>query len=217
MNMVRVWLALCIFLFCASPTYAATCAPKSLVHIVTVDVTPGIDPASFGAQPRSFYRIGSDKTRIEEAVDSANHIHGLIVVAEPNIWMVNLYDNSGKHIVDPGPTFNSIVPLFGMSGLPAKLASLELGCEAEWIAANAPTPTRSEQVGATRYDVYHVDAGSDATEVLERAGTNTPVFARYFHEGKLVIAIRYDLYSTGLINNPNLFTAPPGVRYVEAQ
>lgn len=99
-------------LCCAGPAYAATCAPAKLVHLVTTDVTPGIPAGSFNAQPKSFYRIGSDKMRVDEALDLANGIHGVMVTAEPNIWMANLYDHTGKHVVDPGPTFFAKAPSF---------------------------------------------------------------------------------------------------------
>ncbi len=36
--------------------------------------------------------------RSEEAPDPANHIHGLIVTAEPDTWMVNLDNGTGKQI-----------------------------------------------------------------------------------------------------------------------
>src|ERR1700738_3470004 len=98
--------------------------------------------------------------RIEEAVDAVNGIHGVIVVAEPSSWMANLYDGTGKHIVDPGPTFFAIAPVFG-TRLPGKLIDLELGCEADFIAANAPKPVRAEQVGGVGFDVYRIEEGPD--------------------------------------------------------
>lgn len=102
-----------------------------------------------------------------------------------------------------------------MTGFPAKFIDLEFGCEADYIAANALTPVRTEQIGASRFDVYRVDAGTEAVEILEQSGTGTPAFARYYHQGTLVLALRYDLYLTGLANDPTLFVPPSGVRYTE--
>lgn len=194
---------------------ATTCAPAQLVHVTITDITPGIDPASFAAQPRNYYRTGSDKMRIEEAIDAANGIHGVIVVAEPNIWMANLYDNTGKHAVDPGPTFFAKAPVFGMM-LSGKLAGFELGCEVDFIAMNSLKPLRVERVGGVSHDVYRIEDAADAIEILERSGTNTPAFARYFHQGNLAIIVRYDLYVTNLPNDSSLFLPPPNVRYTEA-
>lgn len=198
-----------------APAYAATCAPSKLVHIVLTDVTPGVQVGSFGAKPRTYYRIGNDKLRIEEAPDQQNGIHGLIVVAEPNIWMINLFDDTGKHIVDPGPTFNAVAPVIAIRGLPAKLSGLQLGCEAEFLAANALTPTSTERVGNAVFKVYRISDGDDAIELLERHGT-TPAYARYYHQGKLSLELRYDLYETGLPPDPNLFMPPNGVPMSES-
>ena len=182
-----------------------------------MDVTPGVSAQTFAAQPRGLYRIGSDKLRLEEALDSANGIHGLVVVAEPNIWMANLYDNTGNHIVDPGPSLFARAPVFGIPEVSPKLFGLEFGCEAEFLTANTALAVRSEQIGNTGYTVYRVDDNPDAVEILEKTGSNTPAFARYYHQGKLALVLRYDLYSTGLANDPDRFVPPSGVRYSETK
>jgi hypothetical protein len=203
-----------VIVACAAPAHAAICAPKKLVHAVIAEITPDIPSSSFAAQPKEFYRIGSDRLRTEEAADPGNGIHGVIVVSEPDIWMANLYDGSGKHIVDPGPTYFARAPVFGQL-LPGKLASLEIGCEPAFIAEFAPNPVRQEQVGSARYDVYRVQDGIDAVELLELPGSKAPSFARYFRNGKLVIALRYDLYAADLAENPQLFVRPAGIKYEE--
>jgi hypothetical protein len=199
----------------ASPP-ANLCAPASLVHITVSNVSPGLDPASFAAKPKDYYRIGSDRLRIEEATDTADGIHALIVVAEPNVWLANLYNGTGKHVVDPGPTFIARAPLFG-TALGGKFAGLEFGCENDFIAANGVKVTRSEQVGGIAFDVYRIENESDAIEILERSGTNTPAYARYYRQGQLLIAIQYELYATGLPNDPALFSPPPNVRYTDVR
>ncbi len=179
-------------------------------------MSPDVSPSSFAAQPKSIYRFGSDKMRTEEASDPVNHIHGLIVIAEPNIWMADLDDHTGRHIVDPGPTFFARAPVFGMEGVPPTLFSLEFGCEADFLAANAPTPLRSEQIGRASFDVYRVDEAGDAVEILEEHGSRVPTYLRYYHGGKLESALRYDVYTTGLADDPHLFVPPADVRYAEA-
>jgi hypothetical protein len=208
--------ALALALFClATPAAATTCAPEKLVHIEVANVTPGLDAASFAAQPKTYYRIGNGKLRIEEGADTVNGIHGIIVVAEPNIWIANLADNTGKHVVDAGPTYFAKAPVFG-TALRGKLIGLEFGCETDFIAANAPKPARSEQIGSTTFNVYRIDDGPDAVEIVERSGTSTPAFARYYHQDSLAMVLRYDLYLTGLPDDPSLFSPPPNVRYAKA-
>lgn len=213
MNALRSTALACGLMAVFGAPAAAACAPQKLVHITVTNVTPGVDPASFAAQPKNFYRVGTDKLRIEEALDAANHIHGVVVIAEPKIWMANLYDNTGKAIVDPGPTYFAKAPVVG-TNLKGKLIGLEFGCENDFIAANAPKPVRSEVVGGAGYDVYRVVDGSDAVEILERPGSGAPAFVRYYRQGNLAMVLRYDLYSTNLPDDPALFMPPPGVRYV---
>jgi hypothetical protein len=194
---------------------AAVCAPAKLEHIRITNVTPGIDPSSFNGQPQDMYRLGDGKMRSEEAVDSINKIHGLLVTNEPNIWMVNLYDKTGKHIVDPGPTFYAKAPIAGI--IPSKkLMSLEFGCEGDFIAAYAPTPARSEVVGSVMFDVFRVADGTDAVEILERPGSNVPSYVRYFQNGAPAFMLRYDLYETNLPDDPSLFAKPADIKYTEA-
>ena len=67
---------------------------------------------------------------------------------------------------------------------------------------------------STQYNVYRVDDNSDAIEILERPGTSTPVFARYYQQGSLVMTLHYDQYQTGLPDDPSLFSRPAGKRSI---
>jgi hypothetical protein len=205
-----------VALVCGGRATAATCAPAKLERMVVANISPGIDAASFNAKPKTYYRIGSDKLRIEEALDAANGIHAVVVVSEPNIWMANLSDGTGKHIVDPGPTFFAKAPIVGVEGISSKLLGLEFGCEADYVAANAPTPVRSEQVGNDRFDVYRIEDGSDAVEILERPGSGIPSLVRYYHQNNLAMVLQYEAYETALPNDPALFTPPANIHYTDA-
>src|SRR5207249_2734116 len=91
----------------------ADCVPEKMVKVVLRDVTPGIDRASFAAKPRTLYRWGSKYGRTEEALDSRLKIHGLIVVNEPDLFMVNLATRTGQHIVDTGGPYHFHAPIVG--------------------------------------------------------------------------------------------------------
>jgi hypothetical protein len=69
----------------------ATCAPEQMVKVVVRDATPGVDPGSFAAQPRTFYRLGTRYGRTEEVPDPEHGMHGLIVVSEPDAWRVTVF------------------------------------------------------------------------------------------------------------------------------
>jgi hypothetical protein len=196
---------------------AAACAPASLVHIVTTETTPGLDPLSFDAKPRSLYREGAKHSRLEEQQDDKNMVHGLAVINEPNIWMANLYDRTGRHIVDPNPAQTTQAEVFPDDRISPKILALEFGCEAAFVAANAPTVSRSETIDGVALDIHRVTDGAEAVEILTKPGAATPSFARYYRSDKLVWAIRYDLYDVAAVPDADMFTAPKGVKYVETQ
>jgi hypothetical protein len=212
---MKSWIVL-LAMSVAAPA-AAACAPTGLVHIVTTETTPGLDPASFDAKPRSLYREGAKHSRLEEQQDDKNMVHGLAVISEPNIWMANLYDRTGRHIVDPNPAQTTQAQVFPDDRISPKILDLEFGCEAAYVAANAPKVDRSETIDGVALDVHRVTDKTEAVEILTKPGVAAPSFARYYRSDKLVWAIRYDLYEVGAAPDADMFTAPKGVKYVETQ
>jgi hypothetical protein len=77
-----------------------------VTRIVTRYLSPVIQPGSFGAKPKTLYIASDGYSRTEEEPDPEQGVHGLIIVSEPDVWMINLFDHTGRHIVDPGPTYN---------------------------------------------------------------------------------------------------------------
>src|SRR5260370_32539241 len=86
--------------------------PETMTKLVVRLESPDIPSTSFAAQPKTMYRAGTRYCRIEEWPDIANNIHGLIVINEPDVWLVNRLDKTARHQVDPGPTFNCPMPIF---------------------------------------------------------------------------------------------------------
>src|SRR2546428_10096902 len=62
----------------ASLAWAAECAPEKMVRIVTRDATPGIDPQSFAALPKTLYRLRNRPRRGGGAHADPRGGHGLI-------------------------------------------------------------------------------------------------------------------------------------------
>src|SRR5882672_188251 len=60
---------------------------------------------SFDAQTKKVWRIGGNYLRFEDAPNPKPKIHGLIIVAEPDIWIVDRNTNRAQHTVDPGPNY----------------------------------------------------------------------------------------------------------------
>ena len=195
------------------PAFAATCAPAGTVHIVTTETTPGLDPTSFDAKPKSLFRQGAKRSRLEEQPDEVNGVQALAVVDEPNIWMADLASRTGRHLVDPGPELATHAAVFSDEKVSPRILDLEFGCEAAFIAANAPKIDRTETINSVPLDVHRFTDGFEAVEILNKHGFDEPLLARYYRDGKLAWVIRYDLYDTDAPTDPDMFTAPKGVKF----
>jgi hypothetical protein len=198
----------------ASVAHAAACAPPAMVRMVVRDVTPGMPADGHAAKPWVTYRQGSGNIRMEEAEDPARKLHLLIVTHEPDTWFVNLTDNSGNHIVDPGPTFAAHAPIFTGKGVSPEITALEYGCEAAFVAAKAPKPESRTTVGGEPLAIHVFRKGEERVEISMTA-KGAPRQAAYYRGQTLLKLFRYDAYVSGMALNPVLFSAPKGVAYAE--
>jgi hypothetical protein len=136
--------------------------PKTMMKISTRLVSARVESGAFATQLKTTWRSGTRYARIAEAPDRQNHIHGLIVINEPDVWMINLFDKSGQHIVDPGPSLDAHIPIFQVSGKAKReLDALELGKELEFFTGNGAKQSAGEVINGKatdRYDATLVEA-----------------------------------------------------------
>lgn len=90
---------------------------------------------SFDAQVKKVWRVGDTLLRFEDAPNPVTKIHGLIIVSEPDIWIIDRNTNKGQHTVDPGPNFKMHFPLLA-SEESEKLRELEFGDELNYFLSN---------------------------------------------------------------------------------
>ena len=193
---------------------AAACAPERMVRIVTRVATPPAEPGSFGAAPKTLYRLGTKYGRVEELPNPATKLHLLIVVNEPDVWMVNRLDRTGRHIVDQGPTFNFRAAIFDKDGMPPILRSLELGCERAFLAANNAKPAGGAMFVSRRCELHTVTAADFRVTICLGAGKK-PMRASIYERGTLLFDMEYDSYEDELAPNLKLFERPAGIVFSE--
>lgn len=198
----------------ASPAIADTCAPPTLTKIVTRSVGPGIARGTFRAEPIVMYRLGERFMRTEEAPEPETNQHLLIVAASPDVWFVNLMDGAGKHIVDPGPTYQVKAPIVAGQGVPRDFLELEFGCEADFAKSRAHA-AGTRAVAGEPAKIYALQQGDRRLEIL-LSNRGAPAEVAYYQGEKTVLVIRYDTYETGLPDDPALFRRPEGVAYRKA-
>jgi len=195
----------------------ADCVPEKMVKVVLRDVTPGIDRASFAAKPKTLYRWGSKYGRTEEALDSRLKIHGLIVVNEPDLFMVNLATRTGQHIVDTGEPYHFHAPIVGGADDPVAIKEMEFGCEIDFMKAHGAGPVRQGMLDGRAVDQYEIaiDAYRVVLSVTPRDAR--PVGFSLYEREKLRYDMRYLEYTNDLEPRPRLFQRPEGITFEDAK
>jgi hypothetical protein len=131
---------------------------------------------SCGAKPKVVYRAGAGYCRTEEMPDPEHDIHALLILNEPDGWMVNLLTKTAKHFVDPDPTFNCHLPIFRSeqvkSGADMKdpLLELEFGQELGYFKGKGAAPKVGPVLRDKPTTIYAVNIG-DTQLFLFATGT----------------------------------------------
>jgi hypothetical protein len=192
------------------------CAPEKMVRIVFRDATPGIEPGSFAAQPKTLFRLGARYSRLEESLDSEHGIHGLLISAEPDSWMINLAAKSGQHILDRSEPYIVHVSIFGSASDPETLRSFEFGCELAYMKGKGVAP-EAVTISGRKLDMYVVSEASHRLLLAVISGTERPFYVAHSVDGKSVRLYQYVQYDQGLEPDPRLFTPPLGIELTEAK
>lgn len=188
----------------------------SVTKVTICYMGDAIMPNSFAAKPKTFYMAGDTYLRVEEELDPAEHLQGLIICNEPDIWMINLANNQGKHLVDPGPTFvthNTILP----PGTAGEVGSLEMGKEINFFERHHAVCLEAVLIEGQRCKTSEYKEGSYRLVLNVKEGTSQPCQLDVFEEGKPKISIRYLSYEQGLPFDVELFKPPTSVTIAEQQ
>ncbi|HVN93127.1 MAG TPA: hypothetical protein VMT38_05505 [Terracidiphilus sp.] len=197
--------------------------PQSMTKMMVQLAGTDIARDSFAAKPKIFYRAGTTYCRVEEQPDPENGIHGLVIINEPDIWMVNLADQTARHYVDDGPTFNCHMPIFGdrSSGMPKEVATqigaLEFGFEMEFFkghgAVREPGPVLQIGGQPVQTNGYRLHFGDWMVALFTGGDVEKPAAVAMFH-GEEHFTYYYAGYDL-LPFDATLFAKPSGVKIEE--
>lgn len=201
------------------------CQPRSVVRMTVRNITPGLQAADPRAQPKTLWRKGGRFLRsIEEPVVSARlqdpkapmAPQALVIVAEPDIWMIDTASREGRHSTDKGPVLEVRAPILPPGSAPPEFMALEYGCEAEFVSVRAPVAQKTVRWGAidAGIHIYNLGAANLAILMDDRAGK--PLLITYVNENRPMAIVRYDDYERGATEAPDLFRPPPDVKILEA-
>jgi hypothetical protein len=204
-----------VHIFLACTAFAGE-TPSKMTHAIIQMSGSGISADSFSAKPKTFWRASNQYCRVEEEADPERGIHGRMVINEPNAWLVNLADNTAKHLVDPGPTFNCKLPIFAMSPEMAKskISELEIGRELEFFKQNGAKLIEGPKLQfEAKY--YEVQIGDYSLRLVERVDTRAPIMIGLKHGSDQYLA-HYLLWEEVPFKS-DLFAKPEGVKVEEAK
>jgi hypothetical protein len=184
-------------------------ADEKMLYVEYRFVGKQIAPDSFDAQTKKVWRIGDQFLRFEDAPNPQTKIHGLIIVAEPDIWIVDRNTNQAQHAVDPGPTYAIHFPLFA-SEKSAELRKIEFGHELEYFRENNAKELPAQEVNGFKCSLLQLQIdGREVTLFLKTDGTplqidvKSPVYD---------YTMRFLRYEPDRQPDKLLFQLPPGVQ-----
>ena len=216
---------LCVFLIASSPSQNV---PKTMTQISIRLIEPGPAPGSFEAQPKIYWRAGTTYARIAEAPDPENHIHGLMIIAEPDIWMVNLEDKSGKHLTDNGPS-DVHMPIFPAgsgvkvklrpispvpSGAKMTLSELEFCMELEFFAKNGATLSAGDALKGKPTELHELTTEGRKLTLWTDSASKKPIRIS-MTQGTHTETYEYLSYQDDLAFDPSLFQVPAGIQLTD--
>jgi hypothetical protein len=182
---------------------------------------PEIPEESFAAKPKLMYRAGNRYCRTDELPDPENGIHGLVIINEPDVWMVNLLTKTARHFVDPGPTFNCHLAVFAgeqvksTADMKNPLLELEFGQEIAYFKAKGATVKQGSVLRDKPTSVYTLGVG-DSQLFLFTTGTPERPWAVARHHGNISEIFWYGTYEQ-LPFDPKLFAKPEDVKIEEVK
>jgi hypothetical protein len=184
-----------------------------MLHVAWRPILPQYPKGSFEMSTRSAWRLGEKYVRIEEAPDPAKRLHVLVIIAEPHAWDINLYDKTGRHVVDPGPTFVAHYPLFVWE-TSAEILKLEIGREIAFFNERDAERLSDASIDGVDCRVLQLKI-ENRIITLYIAKVNDVPFQIETQGGPHDVTLRYEKYETGLIPDLSKFEPPPGISFIE--
>ena len=202
-------LRLLITLLFSFLSLAGQAADDKMLYVEYRLVARQIAADSFDAQTKKVWRIGKAYLRFEDAPNPQTRIHGLIIVAEPDIWIVDRNTNQAQHTVDPGPNYKIHFPLFA-SETSEKLRELEFGQELGYFRENGAIELPAQDVDGFRCKLLRLEI--DDREITLFLKTNDTPLQIVVKSPEYEYAIRFLRYEPDRKPDKLLFQLPSGVQ-----
>lgn len=170
--------------------------------------------------------MGEKYNRSEEAPDPVSGIHGLIIINEPDAWIINLMDKTGTHMVDDGPTYvvhDCIVSPRNKSQAElqafkaSSISEFEFDKEMEFLKKHKAKKSGSLSIDGVSCDRYELPIDGYLIDLFAKNRTEIPYQLKISKEQSQISYLRYDTYRTDLQPDLSLFKPPAGIEISEAR
>jgi hypothetical protein len=185
-----------------------------MTKIVFRYIASDLQEGAAGAKPKTYYLAGDRYARIEQESDATLHSPSLIIVNEPDIWLMDLKAKAGNHSVNPGPDFSVHNPILGTDS-PEDLFDFEFGHEVEFLSRVHARDLDPKEIRERQCTTRQFEAGEYLVTIYLEAKKNSPVELKAFKNGKMIFTIEYLNYDSGLPFDASLFQPPKGINLTE--
>jgi hypothetical protein len=201
---------LCVAL-CACPTISFAGSPPAMTKIVFSYVAPDLPVDSPSAKPKTMYLAEDKYARVEEEpVDGGNK---LIIVNEPDVWLIDAVAKAGTHSVNSGPDFTVHNPIIGPDDCPEELFAFEFGREVEFLKRFGAKSLEIKEVDGTKCETWEFEAKNYLVTLDVDTARRFPVRVKVFKSGTMQFQIRYVSYESRLPFDLSLFEPPKNVHF----
>jgi hypothetical protein len=208
--------ALFILILAFSPGCAL--ADETMTKVVFRQEAPDLALDSYAAKPKTLYEWGKTKGRVEETPDAANQLTGLIIANGKDGWMINLWNHTGRHFIDPGPTYNFYVPIVPQEkpDVPSPVHDFQIGHEPAFMKDRKVSPTKVTKGGRSLL-LYECTQDDYILQLYVDSTSGVPTESDVLKRGRFILRLIYSDYETGLPADPSIFQAPPHVKISESK
>lgn len=205
-----------MFALAAPSTMLCADTPSKMIHAIVQLTGTDIPEGSFAAKPKTFWQASNQYCRVDEEPDPEKSIHGRLVVNEPDAWLINMADNTAKHVLDPGPTFNCKLPIFALDPemVKGKIGELEIGRELDYFRTNGANLIEGPKL-SFETKAYELKIADSVLKLVERVDIHAPIMILLLRGDKMYTA-RYQLWEE-VPFKAELLTKPVGVKIAETK
>ncbi len=200
-------------LVCAFTATAFPDLPPTMTKIVAFYVAPNLSEDS-RAKPKTIYVSGNRYARTEEAGNNAGVEASVIIVDQPNVWVVDLKHQTGQHSVNHGPVQEVHEPICGANG-PVEVADCEFGREAKFFDSALTDSVPAQQLSGRRCKGRKRVVGDYRLILYTDSVTNFPVELHALRKDAVMFKVHYISYEPDIAFDPSLFRVPKNIVCVE--